>query len=366
METLTAEEVGKYMLMEVDDFREVLKPTDDLSQIPFVADGADISFTFEDGWNQNLDGVEGTDEVAATVQVKGAEYPLTLDALLEATSLAGLPMKIVRETPSELIQPIVNYRFGDAPDRALKLLTAQGRGVAFTRESISPFSNERLLDEALESINKIYGDVPVYVDKKAHHDLRRTAFRLVVPDHSRTIKSGRHSETEEGDVWSTGVSVQNSLIGAKPLMLKGYLFAWWCRNGATTNLAETGQYHRKKQGQGDTVYDWARDTVEDILGGLEHQLDQVASLTDVSLDGSLAEVTAEVFAKYRVPMNARSSIMDNLVNSDDLSGYGLMNAITAAANDGDISENVRATLFDIGGFIPHAMGEICASCHRLA
>lgn len=350
-------------LLSVDQLAERLAATEPLSQIPFRTeldpDGGGenetAQFTIEDGWNAHEPG--GTDPVEATIRIGAEEYGLTKDALLEATSLIGLTKKYVEDTPGPLIVPQLNYWY-QHKGKDLKALATDDRVLALTKGSIVPFSNVSLLERAMDTIRGKYGaDAEVLVDYKLRHDLRRTHFRLVVPEELRAIR--------EDDEWSAGVDVQNSLTGEVGTSLQGYLFRWWCTNGCTTNLAESPTWNRRTGGQGDDVYEWAAHAVDEILGHLDHEWEALEELANTPIDGDVNDVLVDVFETYRIPLAAREDIIEEMVNSDDLTMYGVQAAVTQAANREDISENQRQTLFDAGGRITHAFTQRCSTCHRL-
>lgn len=350
-------------LLTVDQLAEKLGTTEPLSQVEFQTHldpdggGADscASFTLEADWNENEP--VGTDVVNATIRLSGEEYSLTKDALLEATSLIGLQKRYVEKTPAELIVPHMNYWF-QHKGKELKALATDETVLALTKGSIVPFSNVSLLERAMESVRSRYGaEAEVLVDYKMRHDLRRTHFRLVVPEELRSIRPD--------DEWSAGIDVQNSLTGEVGTSLQGYLFRWWCTNGCTTNLAESPTWNRRTGGQGDDVYEWAEHAVEEILGHLDHEFAALEELSNTPIDGDVNDVLVDVFETYRIPLTAREDIIEEMVNSDDLTMYGVMQAVTQAANRDDISENQRQALFSAGGEIPHAFSQRCDQCHRL-
>lgn len=349
-------------LMTVEQTRERLAATEPLSQISFSTDEASrVRFKLEPAWNVGLGDKSGTEQVGAFITLNGVEYVLTKDAILEATSLIGLTKQYVERTPGALIRPHLDYWYRNQ-NVERKLLAADTVGHAFTKASIQPFSNLRLLDGALAAISEQYGTDNVQVDYKFAHDLRKTHMRLIVAEQERrrTIESSR-----EDDDWSLGIQIKNSLVGETPLAINGYLFAWWCTNGCTSTHASSGNYNRRSMGQGDEVYEWARNSIDEILGGLESEFDGVQALTNVPIEGEVNEVLASVFSEYRVPLAAREHIISEMVETDDLTAYGLMQAVTASANHSDMSADSRDALMQIGGALPHTMAAgRCSACNR--
>lgn len=356
-DTITVEKM-KSKLLTLDKVRESLATTEPLAEEPFKLRDEGVKFSLE-GWSEAMTSLESTDPVGAYVNVHGKDYQLTKEALLEATSFIGLKRAYVSRSPGSLIEPALNYWFSNM-DRELKLLfnSDTSQVLAVTRSSTTPFSNLRILEETLAGIEAKYGEGEVLADYKFHHDLRRTSIRLIVPEQMRAVRPD--------DEWSAGVQIQNSLTGGITTAIDGYLFRWWCTNGAITTHSGAGKYNRKIHGRDPAnVYEWAREAVDDILGGLEHEFEALEELANTPLDGSVADVLADVFEQYRVPVSTREAIINNMVNSDDLTMYGVMQAITLAANEDGLSEPIRNAILEIGGDIPRAYAERCENCHRI-
>lgn len=349
-------------LLTVEDLVTELERTEPLQSVP-VPVGHSVSF--ELAGDLDLESAADADLVDATIRLDSREYQLTKEALLEATSLCGIPKGYASRTPSGLIEPQLQYWFrqgltkGSGAPKEYKALIHGDQALGVTRGSVRPFSNLAMLDKALESISDTYGIGPeeVLVDYKRHHSLRSTNYRLIVPEVVRQIQSARHSD-EHPDNWSLGVSVRNSLTGEHPTVLDGYLFAWWCTNGCTDTFASSGQWSRRgaNGNNEEEVYEWARQSVDSILGGLEGTLDRVASLTRVPLAGDAQEILSESFRRHGIPSVARDAVIENLIDSPDNTMYGLMQAVTQVANDAGLTPGVVDALLAAGGELPATYG----------
>lgn len=366
--TYTIEE-AQQQLLTLDDVRSRLAATEPLASYGFPV-GNDIRFRVMDEFNHGIETLQGNDQVPAFVLVgpEGArqEFQLTKDALLEATSLTGLGKGYVQRTPNNLIEDQLNYWYrGGLGDKSYKVLTA-GAGstaVAFTREAVNPFSNLRLLDEVLDGIEAKYGSRNVLADYKFNHDLIRTHMRLIIPEHVRVISN----TGTENDSWSVGIQLKNSLTGAEQTEVSGYLFRYWCTNGAIDTFANSGTWSRRgAKGQNEEVYEWARAVVDDVLGGLESSLDRVQDMTLVNLEGSAADTLKDVFNAYKVPTAQQDAITATMVNEDNMTMYSLMQAVTQAANSGDIDPVNAERLMRAGGDLVRLAEDRCDSCHRLS
>lgn len=359
--TITAHDM-KDKLLTLDDLREQLSKTEPLGARDVVV-GDGVRFRLDPTWNHGVEAKDGDEAVDAYVSLNGSEFQLSKDAVLEATSICGLTKNYASRTPARLIEPQLNYWFRDGlVGKEYKLLTVDSLGAAFARATVVPFSNLRLLDQALAGIKAAYGTDDVLVDYKLAHNLKYTAFRLIVPEQTRVIEN----TGTDNDTWSVGVQVRNSAIGDTQTDISGYLFRWWCTNGAIDTFASSGAWSRRSSGQDEwSVYEWAREAVDGVLGGLEHSLDAVQSLTDIPIAGEAADVLRDVFTQYRIPVKEREQIIENMIEAENLTMYAVMQAVTQAANNPELSPGNAEALMRAGGDLPHSASDRCEACRRL-
>lgn len=371
MAGLITVETMKSKLYTLDFAREVLARTEPLSTYSFTVGDA-VGFVVTPGWHHGLDAKPGTDLVDARIRIgKGAgvnEFQLTKDSILEATSKCGLTKTYASRCPAELLEPQLNYWFREglatqrAANRDFQLLVAAGVGAAITRSSIVPFSNLRLLEQAIDGIEARYGKGEVLVDYKLTHSLRKTHLRLIVPEYVRAITG---TGTDD-DTWSVGLQLKNSLIGEERTSIDGYLFRWKCTNGQIDTHNTSGVWRRTGGGKDSEVYEWARTAVDDVLGGLEPALDAVQDMVDIPIEGQANDVLRDVFTHYRVPLPERAKIIENMVDaSGQLNMYSVMAAITQVANDTEMEPSHVENLMRMGGDLPHAANSRCEACRRL-
>lgn len=365
--TITASDMQS-KLLTVEDWANIVAPTENLSplSVPMDGTGGITVFSLPSGWNLGLKDADGQDLTDAKMGIGGGdEYALTKDAILAITTAVGIPTSYVLKTPGPMIQSHLNYWASHSPDVALKFLTKDHEARAVTKSGITPFSNLDLLDRALEKVHEKYGteDSDLYVDFKSHHDLAVTSLRLIVPEESRLMESKRASGSE--DRWSAGIQIRNSLTGKVPTSAQGYLFAWYCANGAITLHAE-GKYNRKIMGQNvSDVLDWTGSAVNTVIESMEHEFDSVEALVSEGIEDSVSKVMADIFKTYKVPLKVRHPIMDALIEGDDFTYYGVMNAITQAANTEGLPEHFVTAIMEIGGDVAHSASARCGSCQRV-
>lgn len=316
-----------------------------------------VSFHMEPDWAMGIEGLENTDIVGVTMTLDGTERRMTKEAVNQAAAAHGLTAPYIKKVPAPHIERLLNWHYGAGLGGAeFNLYAVKDTVTAFTKPTLQPFSNLQLLEQAIEGIKLAHGtDAPVYADYKFSNSFLKTNVRLITPYQSRAIQDGRMGDVPDGqdDIWYSGVHLSNSLIGKSQTTLEAYLFRYWCTNGCTTEVQNVGTWNRRADGQGDNVYEWARDTVEEILGGLEYQFDQVQALTSLSTEGNTGDILRQIFDEYKVPVSQRDAIQSTLLEVPGTTTlYHITNAITMAANDPDLDDKRRDRLMRIGGAIP--------------
>lgn len=350
-------------LMTVDEAYETLSKSEPITEYPLETGNS--VFYLDDAWNHGLDAKDGNEQVGASVVIGGHEVPMTKDAILQAASLCGLSGAYVKKTPSKLIEPHLNYWYGSQGlgNRPAKILVTNEVASAVTRQSINPFSNIRLLDNVLNGIKDSFGDEEVLVDSKFHHSVTGTHMRLVLPQRSFII----NDSGVDDDEWCMGLSFHNSLVGKTKTSLDGYLFRWWCLNGAIDTKASSGTWTRSiGPSDEDGIYSWAKEIVGNIISPLDQSAHLLQEMTSQSIEGDVNQILSDLFEDYRLPARDRKAIIANMVEEDSLTMYSLMQAVTEIANDMSLSPLEQAKLMHVGGDLTHSSAHRCESCHRLS
>lgn len=367
MQAISAEEMRSQML-SVDQAREKLEYTDGLTEREFDTHGKvnKLNFTFADDWNAGIEDKDDFDEVDAQLVIDGTELPMTKYGALALSAEVGLPKASAADAPGPLVQNWVNYWYsnGARGKAKLKLLSSDAGVLTVTRGTVTPFSNIALLNSAVEGITERakVSEADLMIDYKFQHSLDNTTIRIVLPS-TRSIQSKR-AEKKGEDLWSLGIELKNSITGKSALEAMGYLFAWWCTNGCTIQHASSGKFRRKPSLTPENAYEWAQKAVGDVFADLTPALDDVEHLTTIPLEDEMNTTLERMFERFEVPSGLRKPIIHNLAESDDLTAYGLMQAITSSANDPELSANSVDTLLASGGELAHVLAGRCESCHR--
>lgn len=360
--TVTSSDLEK-KLITVGGALDILSMTEPLDSVEFKPNGVDhVEFSFPDGWNLNMAEKDGTWPTTATVNLHGDTYGLTKDAALQATSLIGITRQYAMKTPGPMMAEHLNYWMSHIPTKSFKLLHSEGTGMAFTKGSVVPVSNVKLFNQLVHYLAELYDTQDLLIDYKFHHDLRFTKYRIIVGDVSKMVDKG---PDKDPDRWSFGLDVQNSLTAEAALQIRGYLFSWVCTNGATSTHASSGAFSRKGDPSEADALQWVADAMDEVVSGLDHEFDSVAALTKINMEGEINAALREIFEKYRVPAKVRQDVLNALYASEDLTMYGVLAAITEAANNPQLSHQDVSRLLEIGGDLPGQVTGRCKSCHRL-
>lgn len=345
-------------LFTLDDVATTLAVTEPLTQ-QNVNSESKVVFSMVEGWTTDLDQIKDTEPVMVTMRINGTELPMTKEAALQAGAIFGLPGAYVRKTPSALITPHLNHWWNAGLGvREFNVLSVAGVIAAFVRPTLVPFSNVDLLESAVAGIRKRYGaDTEILADYKILNSLAQTDVRLLIPEHARAMGETAMIDVPPGqvDLWSAGVHLSNSLIGKKQTSVDAYLFRWWCTNGATTQMSDVGTWSRRVDGQDSDVYLWAAEAVDEVLGGMEGKFDEIQALTSMNVAGNTADVLREIYSQHEVPVSQREAISAALLESETLTMYTVMQAITASANAADLDPRRADRMMRIGGAIPTAI-----------
>jgi hypothetical protein len=355
-------------LLTLDDVREKLAATEPLADRSFEAPQAQVRL--EDGWAADGDDTALVNAWLRIGEPGGTqdEYHLTRQAALEVGAFCRLPRELQKDAPPDLVQTFVNRMLTEnlARSKDIKLLVrpSSNVGTALTRATIQPFSNLAFLDIMLEGIQGAYGDGEVLADYKFTHNLERTNLRLIVPGQQRLISGTRVAD----DTWSAGIQFRNSLAGVEQTAIDGYLFRWWCTNGCTDTLAHVEALNRRQTPDPADAYEWARESVDEILGSLEGSFDAVQETTAIQVaPDQVAATVRDLFTEHQVPARSRERIIAELADAgEDMTVYDVLNAVTVVANADGVSPDATEQILRLGGHIAHAASsDRCAECRRI-
>lgn len=260
----------------------------------------------------------------------------------------------MRADQPELLDSNVNTWLQSEPDNRM-LRTLDGNVRAVLSDRYRRLDNYELAEHVLPILQRLPGARFESVELTD----TRMYLKVVTPD--------RRFEVAPGDVVQAGVVVSNSEVGMGTLSVQPLVFRLVCRNGLiSTDHALRKTHVGKALGSGDEATTlFKEDTlaaddhafflkVRDVVEAAVSEVTflQIAQKMQRAMDIRLRTDThrvVEVLAdRYTLNEQERSGVLQHLIEGGDLSGYGLVNAVTHFSQE--VVEYDRATEFEaLGG-----------------
>jgi Domain of unknown function (DUF932) len=312
-------------------FAEIIRQ--DEAKLDLVSDTRRMNVTTEDG--------------TATLHVDRDADVLSFDMNDHALSQVAGDLQIPKryfdrmriEAPT-LFDSNVNYWLSNQPERKLvrgfKPGPTGGAGVG--RAWLS--DRYRRLDnvEIAKRIFPVFDEIEGLTFHQSQLTDTRFYLRAYLPSLEREVKAG--------DIIRAGVEIKNSEVGAGALVVQPYLLRLVCTNGMT--VAEHGvrrnhvgrrivdeSYLSDEALEADDNALWlvARDTVKSVLNEVRFNeiIDQLAeTITGEQIVAPVA-ATETLAQRFGFTEEEREEIVANLHREGDMSQWGMLNAVTAAA-----------------------------------
>jgi hypothetical protein len=174
-------------------------------------------------------------------------------------------------------------------------------------------------------------------------------------------------EVAPGDVVQAGVVISNSEVGHGSLSIQPLVFRLRCRNGLVASEGTMRRAHigrvLESNDDGATVFQddtlraedrafmlKVRDVVRQAVSETTLRLvvERMRRTTGIVIEGSPVR-TVEILAdRYALNEEEQGGVLHHLITGGDLSGYGLVNAVTAYSQE--VTDYQRATDFEeLGG-----------------
>ena len=287
----------------------------------------------------------------------GAEYGVTNLARRQLADKLKIPFAYferMRESQPDLLDHNVNTWLQADGDRRL-IRTLDGEVRAVLSERYRRLDNFELADDLFPILLRLEGA------RFESVELTETKMYLKVVTPRVTF------EVAPGDIVQAGVVVTNSEVGCGTLSVQPFVYRLVCKNGLIASDFALRKTHlgRSLASEEESLTVFKDDTlaaddrafflkVRDVVEAAvsEATFRQVAmklqKTRDIRLNRNLME-TVEVLAnRYSFNDTERAGVLRHLIGGGDLSGYGLVNAVTHYSQD--VNDYDRATEFEaLGG-----------------
>lgn len=255
----------------------------------------------------------------------------------------------------DLLDRNVNTWLQAAGNETRLIRTLDGRARAFLSDRYRRLDNYDVADYVLPILERLPGANLVSAEL--------TDSRMYIKYVCRQV----NVEIAPGDVVCAGVVVSNSEVGWGHLTVEPLLFRLLCSNGLIANELVLRKKHLGKtlqiqdeavelykddtlQADDKAILLKVRDMVEAAVSEVTFRLiaDKLRHTMGIKLAGDPVKSIEVLANRFALSENERSGVLRSLIEGSDLSGYGLVNAVTGYSQQ--VPDYDRATeLETVGG-----------------
>jgi len=263
----------------------------------------------------------------------------------------GIPRRyydrMLAESPRLLATNVNHWLVSDPEERMVR--TLDGNVRAFLSERYRRLDNLQVVEAVLPALKE--HDVRV---ESCEVTPTRLYLQCVCWEMEYAIQPHRH-ERAPGDVVKAGLLIRNSEVGLGSLSVQPLVYRLVCYNGLVVPDYGMRRNHvGRAQGSGEdearelftqetleaddrAFFLKVRDTVSGVLqrDRFTEIIARMQSTTDREITRDVPEVVEAVQERLMLTEGERSGVLRHLIEGGDLSQWGLVNAVTAQANDVD-------------------------------
>lgn len=298
---------------------------------------------------------------AEALVVEGhGEFPMRETAHEQLAERLGIPRKFydrLRLDHPDLISYTANALLAREPEKRLvRTMDGQARGILSPRY------------RRLDNLPLAQAILPVFA---GHHGIEVQSAQITERRmYLKVTSSSMVAEVRgKGDVVAAGVVISNSEIGYGAERVEPLLLTLACLNGAVINEWANRAVHvgRQIQVEDDAAAELFSDEaleaddrahylkLRDVVGAtfsrttFEAAVARARKAAGVPIEAPVPEVVERLAQRYALPEATGRSILDHLTRGGDLTQWGLVNAVTAAAQDDDLDYEQASELEALGG-----------------
>ncbi len=348
-------------MLTLTDARTALSTTSGLAEIVHPYQGGSHDFVYEPGAD------DGAGVVALILG--GERYPLSNEAALSAVlRLPGASQALFERWPIHLVIDALNFFWDNREGDFKALVDGEGNLRQFTKPTALLFDPLVILDAMADAVGTYGGKEHVIVTDFSH-GLDETHFSVTV----NPGQSERFVDAREGDRTLGGLYFTGSLLGKGRTELAVYTHRVLCANGMVSPAGSTrfrmGGAGGDDDAEGplDRMVEWLHTSCEHLLGGpTDDEFERLTHLTTHPVDDAhLATTMADLFERFSLPATARTAIHEALVEEADGTMYGIVQAMTRAAQHSlSVTDGQRYALMRTAGEVAVHAQTTCESCQR--
>lgn len=344
--------------MNIDEFKEILRATQ-----PFATtDHQKIQVELREGWSKDLKKSEADTVVNAFVVTPQQRFQLTAGALMSLASTLQMGKDMLLSSPANLIEPLLNWWFGQLEDEDSPAFTLGANNVitAVVKPSGElPEFPAFYVDTIVDTMRRVTGGEQFSVHPWYMSNMKET-FCIVYSDGM--------SHTIGEDVWYTGIVFRMSASGALVPTLNLAFVRLSDLAVYITSLKDI-RYRPSKDGQGVTnTQTWVEESVDTLCGLADSEARMLGWLVKYDASEHVGHILSDIMHEVSLPPVAQSYVLDSTVDNDDTSGYGLLNDILSAldfSEDSPYDNKINERIMRGAGRLWTVLNGRCDSCHQL-
>lgn len=309
--------------------------------------------------NLMVNSTRGTSLISVATDNDVLSYAVSEVAHRQIAERLNIPYKYyerMRLDYPELLDQNINGWLARTPEKRM-LRTLDGKLRAFLSDRYRRLDNLELVDHVLPVLAEMKGCDIVSCDVTETHL------------YLKIINKALKTEVVPGDVVQAGFVISNSEIGLGALKVEPLVYRLICKNGMISKDYSHKKYHTGRQvDDTDNAYELYSDAtleaddkayflkVQDIVRAAVDEtkfaltVDKLRASMEIPTANNPVETVEILGDRYLLNKNERGSILRNFIMGNDLSHYGLVNAVTRASQD--IEDYNRATELErIGGVL---------------
>jgi hypothetical protein len=244
------------------------------------------------------------------------------------------------DQPALLDRNVETWLHGEPELRMVR--TLDGRARAFLSDRYRRLDNYDLCEQVLPILQRLPG--------ARFESTELTPTRMYL----KVVTPRVQVEIKPGDVVQAGVVVSNSEVGQGTLSVQPLLYRLVCRNGLIaadrsmrkTHVGRTSEASLDEvtvfkddtlQAEDKAFFLKVRDVVEAAVSEatFKHVADKMRSTLGIRLNGDPVKCVEVLATRHLLNEQERSGVLRHLIAEGDLSGYGLVNAVTGFAQEAD-------------------------------
>lgn len=271
-------------------------------------------------------------------------YPMTDLALTQVGERTGIPTKYLRRMQTEapaLLASNVNHWFREDPKPRM-VRTLDGNIRAFLSNAYQRVDNYDVAKVVLPILHGIPGVRMLSTELTPS----RLYIKISSSAVTREIKSRR-----VGDMVEAGVMISNSEVGLGAVSITPFALFLACLNGQVRDGGKRWNHIGRRADESENPYVLlsdetkqaddkalllkARDTVTSALNPeiFERWIAKVQATTEQRIEGDVPRAVEVMSNTLTLSQDEQSGVLRHLIESGDLSRFGLMQAVTRSAED---------------------------------